>query len=190
MLNITKQAGDFDKYVKFNGKSGRWYMKNEAGDEVEITPTSFIADLENIKTGWMFFAAGTAPDKVFDASLSQPAPKPSENHKRGFSVRLFSKATFGGVVELSGTSMHLCNAVNDLYTAFEADKAANAGKIPVVKYSGTTAQKDKHGTNYKPNFVIEKWVDRPAELSATPAPAAATPPQAAPVVTASTASEF
>jgi hypothetical protein len=165
MLNITKQAGDFDKYVKFNGKSGRWYMKNEAGEEVEITPTSFIADLENIKTGWMYFAAGAAPDKVFDASLSQPAPKPSENHKRGFAVRLFSKGAFGGVVELSGTSMHLCNAVNDLYTAFEVDKAKNAGKAPVVKYNGTTAQKDKHGTNYKPNFVIEKWVDVPAELS-------------------------
>lgn len=161
-LNIVNaQSGNFDPYIKFNGKAGRFYIKNEQGEEVEVTPTSFIADLENIKTGWMMFAAGMAPDKVYDPNLSTPAARPSDNHKRGFSVRLFSKA-FGGVVELSGSSMHLNNSINELYDSFEASK--QEGKVPVVKFLGTTAMKDKQGTNYKPNFDIEKWVERPAEL--------------------------
>jgi len=164
-LNITQtqSSGTYDPYLKWNGKAGRFYIKNEAGEEVEVIPTSFIADLENIKTGWLLFVAGMAPDKVWDKELTTPAPKPSENHKRGFAMRLFSKA-FGGVVELSGSSMHLCNSVNDLYEAFESGK--QAGKVPVVKFTGASSMKDKMGTNYKPNFSIEKWVDRPAELDA------------------------
>lgn len=161
-LNIVQQqSGNFDRYIKFNGKAGRFYLKNEEGVEEEVVPTSFIADLENIKTGWMMFAAGMAPDKVYDPNLSTQAPRPSENHKRGFSLRLFSKS-FGGIVELSGSSMHLNNSINDLYEDYESKR--EEGKVPVVKFTGTTAMKDKQGTNYKPNFQIEKWVDRPAEL--------------------------
>jgi len=46
-LNIVSKegTGSYDPYVKFNGKAGRWYAKNEQGDEVEVIPTSFIADL-------------------------------------------------------------------------------------------------------------------------------------------------
>lgn len=166
-LNIVNATGNFDPYVKFNGKSGRWYCK-KGEQEVEINPTSFIADLQNIKTGWLLFFAGQAPQKTWDVDLKTPAEKPSHEHKRGFSLRLYSPATFGGVVELSANSMHVCASINDLYVAFEAEKDANQGKVPVVKFTGTTPMKDKQGTNYKPNFVIEKWVARPAELDAAP----------------------
>lgn len=165
-LNIVSQGGNFDPWVKYNGKAGRFYKKGPNGEEVEVINPVFVADFDNIKTGWIYFAAGTAPDRVWDASLSQPAPKPSENHKRGFSLRLFSNAHFDGVGELSSSSMHLCSAVNDLYTAFEAGRAQNPGMLPVVKYTGSTPMKDKKGTNYRPNFIIEKWVARPAEFDA------------------------
>jgi len=192
-LNIVSQnEGSFDNWIKFNSKAGRFYMKSEAG-EVEVSPTSFIADLENIKTGWLMFAAGQAPDRVWDASLTQPAPKPSENHKRGFSLRLFSKATFNGIVELSSSSMHLCGSVNDLYDAFEKDKGAHQGHVPVVKFTGCQTMKDAKGMNYKPSFVIEKWVPRPAELDAAPVAQAQSnqnTPQAAPVVAVASVSEF
>lgn len=172
-LNIVSQgSGDYDPYIKFNGKAGRFYMKGESG-EVEVTPTTFAADLENIKTGWLMFAAGMAPERVWDKSLSEPAAKPGPDHKRGFLLRLFSKQTFGGVVELSSNSMHICNAVNDLYMAFENGRGANVGKVPVVKLKAVVPMKDKHGTNYKPEFVIEKWVDRPSELDAPKEQAAA-----------------
>ena len=187
-LNIGSTGGDFDPYVKYNAKAGRWYLK----DDVEVQNPVFVADFSSIKTGWLLFLEGQAPDNTWDADLSNPAPKPSDKHKRGFKLRLFSGQHFGGVVELSSSSMHLCASINDLYTQYEAGAASNQGMLPVVKYTGSTPMKDKMGTNYKPNFVIEKWVPRPAEFDAVKedTPVAQAVPQAAPAVQSTGASEF
>lgn len=175
-LGIAKQGGDFDPYIKYNGKAGRFYMKGADGVEIEVTPKAFIIDFDFIKTGWMHFQAGLAPSKIFDQVTGRQDPQPSPNHKRGFEVRLYSK-DFGGVVELSGASMHLNNAIQDAYQSYAAAKDANAGKVPVFEFKGTTPMKDKMGTNYRPTFALLKWVDRPADLQ--PLVQAA---QAAPVV--------
>lgn len=167
MLNIVSKGGSYDPWVKYNSKAGRFYIKGPDANDLEVQNPIFVADFDNIKTGWLNFVAGMAPDRQWDQSLTQPLAQPSPVHKRGFSLRLFSKASFGGVVELSSSSMHLCAAINDLYTQYESAKGANAGNLPVVKYTGSTAQKDKMGTNYKPNFVIEKWIARPAEFDGT-----------------------
>ena len=42
---------------------------------------------------------GQAPDVVYFPSLDSSVPKPSENHKLGVSLRLFSNNSFGGVVK-------------------------------------------------------------------------------------------
>lgn len=196
-LNIVSTGGKFTPYVKFNSKAGRWYIKGENG-EIEVNPKQFLADFENIKTGWLMFLEGQAPSQTWDADLSSPAAKPSDNHKRGFSLKLFSKATFNGLVELSSISMHLCSAINDLYTAYEseASKAENKGKVAVVEYLGSTPQKDKMGTNYRPDFKLVKFIDRPAGFDASeegediPVAAPSAKPAPAPVPVAATTSEF
>jgi hypothetical protein len=91
--------------------------------------------------------------------------------------------------------MHLCGSINDLYDAFEAGKGANPGLVPVVKFTGCQTMKDAKGMNYKPNFVIEKWVARPAELDGAPQQVAAnqSAPQPTPApapVAAASVSEF
>ena len=161
-LNIVSSGGNFDPWVKYNAKAGKWLFK-DGDEEVEVMDPSFVADFSNIKTGWFLFMEGQAPDKVYDIDLNTLAPKPSDAHKRGFELRLFSKASFKGVVEMCSSSMHVCNAINALYDQYEAD---NAGKLPVIKANGVTPSKDKFGTNYKPNLSIEKWVTRPAEFDA------------------------
>ncbi len=162
-LNISQGGGDYLPYVKFNSKAGRWYVKKD-DKETEVTNPVFVADFANIKTGWYFYAEGQAPNIVLDASLTDPAPKPTDKHKRGFTIHLFSQKQFGGVVELNGASMHLCNSIAEVYGEYEKDSPANAGKLPVVSCTGTLPMKDKMGTNYKPVFKIEKWVDRPSEF--------------------------
>jgi hypothetical protein len=181
MLNIGSTGGDFDPYVKYNAKAGRWYFK-DGEQEKEVNNPVFIADFANIKTGWLLFLEGQAPSKVWDVNLTTPAERPSDKHKRGFSLRMFSKASFNGVVELSSSSMHLCASINELYKQYDESPEKAKGKLPVVKYTGSTPMKDKMGTNYKPNFVIEKWVDRPADLDGGE--------ESAPVVSASSVSEF
>lgn len=163
-LNIVStNSGNFDPYVKFNSKAGRWYCK-KGGVEVEVQNPVFVADFDNIKTGWILMLEGKAPNETWDGDLSTPAAKPSDAHKRGFAVRLFSNSHFGGVVKLSSSSMHICNSINNLYVQYETGKISNPGKLPVVKFTGATPMKDKMGTNYKPEFLIEKWVDRPSEF--------------------------
>jgi hypothetical protein len=70
-----------------------------------------------------------------------------------------------------------------LYTACAAQQAANAGKLPVLEYSGSKLEKIGKGTTRIPAFNIISWIDRPAGMDAEgadhSAPFAA--PAAAPV---------
>lgn len=195
-LNLGS-GGDFLPYFKYNSKADKSFVRGEAGD-VEIPKPTFVADFKNIRTGWFLLAEATAPNIVYDLDLATPAPKPSDKHKRGFKLNLFSQQSFGGdgLVEFTGASMHVCAAVNEVYAQYEKDAPANPGKLPVVAMTGSVPQKDKHGTNYKPLFSILKWVDTPPAFTAAPkAPAAAsvsdtnsTPP--APETLRVTSSEF
>jgi hypothetical protein len=188
-LNISTGGGeDFAPYVKYNAKAGRWYVKKDEG-EVEVQNPVFVADFDNIKTGWFHFAAGIAPSIVYDPNLETPAPKPSENHKKGFELQVFSKATLGGVCVFSSTSGIVGSAINEIYEQYLKEKAANQGALPVVQCTGVSAEVGKHGTNYKPVLGIAKWIPRPAEFGGSSAQVA---PQAAPVqqAPANSISEF
>lgn len=189
-LGIEKQAGDFLPWVKFNGKSGRWSAKIE-GAEQEIGNPTFVADFANIQTGWIEFGApGMPPVWTPHASLTNKAPRPNEKSKEGFKVKLFSKSSFGGVVEMMSNSMHLTSAISEMYDKYEAEVANNPGKLPVIKCVGIETMKDKMGTNYKPKFSLEKFVDRPVELDAVAAPVQQAKPAPAPQAVANNVSEF
>lgn len=172
-LNIV-QSGEFKPYCKYNAKAGRWYVKKD-DEETEVPNPTFVADFDTIKTGWFLFLEGQAPNIKHDPSLTEAAPKPSDSHKRGFEINLFSQSLFGGVVVMTASSMHINNAINEVYEQYEAQRAANPGKLPVISCTGTTPMKDKMGTNYKPNLTLVKWVDKPAELGGSGAASAPTP---------------
>ena len=79
-----------------------------------------------------------------------------------------------------------------MYEQYERERDANKGSLPVIQCNGVTPEVGKHGTNYKPNLSILKWVPRPADLGApkgniSNAPIQTGPAQAAP---ASSVSEF
>jgi len=203
MLNLGG-GGDFLPYAKFNGKAGRWYVKKGEG-EVEVMNPTFVADFDNIRTGWFWFKQGSAPQIVWDTSLTEPAPKPTATftddkgkvrdcYKRGFELKLFSEQAFGGVVVLNGAAMHLNMAVNDLYAQYISGKAANPGQLPVIQVTGTLPMKDKEGTNFKPVFSILKFVPRPsafdAQAATPPTPAAGAASNVTPQPVAQSSSEF
>lgn len=194
MSNPAGGDGSFTPYLKYNAKAGRWYTKEDKQDaqEFEVTNMTAIFDLENIRTGWFLFAAGVAPAKTYDPSLSQAAAKPGDGFKRGFEVQAFSEKNLLGVREFSSTAGAVIDSMNALYDEWMAGKAANPGKLPVVRCSSVSPVTNKHGTNYQPRFEIVSWADRPGVLAAaanaavaaaTPAPAPApaqhTPPPAA-----------
>lgn len=178
-MSNPAQGGDFDPYLKMNAKAGRFYTKNDQGEEYEVTNMTAIFDMDQLKTGWFLFAAGTAPVKQYDPSLSEAAPKPGEGFKRGFELLVYSEKNLGGRREFSSTAGAVIDAMNELYDAWQADLKNNIGKLPVVQCTGVTPVTGKHGTNYRPVFAIVSWADRPTDLplidTAQRQPAAAAP---------------
>lgn len=166
-LNLEPRTSDFTPYMKYNAKAGRWYTKTDAGDEVEVRNMTAIFDLENIKTGWILFVEGGAPDHVWDSNGSM-APAPTPKHKRGFSVNAFSPKELGGLRELSSTSNAAIIAIKELYNAWENAPEAKRGLVPVVTSSpdDIVPVKSKQGTNYQPVLKISRWVPRPDALKA------------------------
>lgn len=171
-LNIGG-TGNGKPYAKYNAKADKWFVRGSEGEDVEIERPTFVADFDNIATGWLFFREGKTPERVMDPGLERPAPSPGEDFKRGFVVMTYSPKFFGGAAEFASASIHLSNAIREVYAAYEAGKPDNAGKLPVIACTGSQAMKDKYGTNYRPAFALAKWVDRPAELpDASPVDAA------------------
>lgn len=157
-------SGASRTFVKFNSKAGRWYLRGLDGNDVEIQNPSFLIDLENIATGWLRFREGQAPERLIDPSLETAAPFPGEGFKRGFVVTTYSPKFFGGPAEFSSASAHLSNSIREVYAAYEAGRAANPGKLPVLSCTGTETMRDRYGVNYKPTFAIVQWAERPADL--------------------------
>jgi hypothetical protein len=175
--------GEFTVYVKYNAKAGRWYTKDDQPNaaEFEVVNMTAVFDIPNLKTGWFLFQAGSAPDKVINLQLSAWGPKPSDAHKRGFQINLFSDKNLLGVREFASTAGSVIEAMNGLYDAWLAAPEAAQGKLPVVKCAGVLPVTGKHGVNYAPVLEIVAWVDRPAQLGEVTAKAVAGPVMAAPV---------
>lgn len=180
-MTVATGDGDFKVFVSYNAKAGRWYTKKDEKDapQFEVTNLTAVFDMPNLKTGWFLFAAGVAPVKQYDPSLTEAAPKPGEGFKRGFELDLFSEKNLLGVREFASTAGIVIESMNALYDAWLAAPESKAGKLPVVKCVGVHPVTNKHGTNYQPQLEIVSWVDRPAELAGTAAPAAS-PPAAGP----------
>lgn len=167
-LNLTINDGEFNPYIKYNAKAGRWYVKPEGGgDEVEIDKPRLAFDMAHIKTGWIFYQEGSGPEKVWDPSPSQMAPKPPgpRKFKRGFEVMVFGPDTVPGigligVREFSSTATNCITSMLDMYADYEAAVTANPNAIPVYQCLGVKPIAGAFGTNYEPQFVLKQWVPR------------------------------
>jgi hypothetical protein len=162
-LNIGG-TGNGKPYFKYSAKSDKWFVRGADGQDKEIGPPTFAADLANIQTGWFKFEDGRPPERVIDPSLQRAAPSPGEKFRRGFVLQAFSPKYFGGLAEIISTSIHLSNAIRDIYDQFLKEKDPHTDKVPLLSCVGSQPMKDRHGTNYRPTIAIVNWVDRPPEL--------------------------
>lgn len=172
-LGLQTGGGDFLPIVKYNAKAGRWYKRNEDKTETEVTNMTAVFDLDNIEIGFIKFHPDGGPDARLAPANQPMPPSPGEGYKNGFRVKLFSPANLDGLREWMANSGLANEAMNDLYSMFEAEVGNHNGEAPVVQFLGADPISGKHGTNYKPRFEIVQWVKRPAELDAKPAAAPA-----------------
>jgi hypothetical protein len=192
-------TGDYLPIIKYDARAGRFMRVDGNGDtktEKDITKDfAAIMDLENIEIGWVGFPGGK-PDFRFKPFSEVVAvglpPRPSDEHKEGFRLRIkLDKATGGDaqVREFSHSSRLVKGAINDLHNAYEHAPESRQGKLPVVSLVDIEPVKSKTPqgttTNYKPLFSIVGWQDRPEDLDRpeleekpvkSPASVRATPP--------------
>jgi len=172
MLNLQNNSGG--AYIRFMAQTKTW----ENSSKEVITLDTIVMDMDSVRTGWLLLAVGQR-DWVEDATVGVKGKQPTPEHKYGFSVKLFSKPT--GVVEWCAASVGATKGFQSIFNACDKGAAANAGKVPVIKYEGATAVKIGAGTTAIPNFTLKNWINRPAALDADPADADFEEPAPAPV---------
>ena len=158
MLNLSSGSGS-GNYIRFSPQANMWTNNNN--EEIQLKKVVF--DIDNIKTGWLLLGVGVR-DWVQDDSVGKKGPQPSPEHKRGFMVTLYNKEI--GAAEWSSNGVGPNMGLEQMYKACSAERAANPGKLPVLQYGHSKAEKIGKGTTRIPIFVLTGWVDRPAGLDA------------------------
>jgi hypothetical protein len=159
MLNLSNNNGSGNSYIRFAPQANAW--TNRDGEEIQLKKV--VMDLDSVQTGWLMIGAGVRdwqPDEVLGAKSQSPG----EGYKRGFVVTLYSKEL--GLVDWSANAYGPCKGFEKIYN--DCDKAAgdNEGKLPVIEYVNSTAEKVGKGNTRVPNFKLAGWVARPAGMSA------------------------
>lgn len=156
MLNLSSSSGS-GNYIRFSPQANAWTNNNNE----EITLKKVVFDIDNIHTGWLLLGVGVR-DWVQDESVGKKGPQPSPEHKRGFQVVLYNKEI--GAAEWSSNGVGPNMGLEQMYKACSAERAANPGKLPVLEYGHSKAEKIGKGTTRIPIFVLKGWVARPAGL--------------------------
>lgn len=172
---VSNGGGDFTPILKYDARAGRFFrvdrVDNGQGfenDPVDITPIAkFIADFDNIETGWILFTPNAAPDFRLVPMGMQLPDRPSANHKNGirFMVKL-SKESGGDkpIREIAGTSKAFLSGLEPVYEQYRAERGKFPGKLPVLVLEKTTPVTTGMGgqksTNYHPVFRISGWAPR------------------------------
>jgi len=171
-LNLSNSGGS-GNYIRFSPQANAW--SNQDG---EFTLEKFVFDHENLQTGWMLIAIGVYEFNA-DESLGRKSAQPSPEHKRGFKATFYNKTM--GVAEFSANGAGANMGLEGLWKQVQAQAGANAGKLPVVEYTGSRPEKVGKGSTRVPEFTVTGWVARPAALQegaaaepefSAPAPAA------------------
>ena len=186
-LSTGSGGGDIKPFCKYDAKAGRLFRADRnqladgsyASESVEITNTAqFVADLANIRVGWINYTAQGPVRKLVvlgkEAIPERPQDKGADGKllfKQGFEIDiLLNKESGGGPARVLGSSAGcVIEAMDALHDAYSAAPESKSGKLPVVKIAGLSPVKSGQSTNYKPNFAIVAWLDRPGAL---PAPTA------------------
>lgn len=158
MLNLSS-AGGSGNYIRFSPQANAW--TNNQGAEIQLKKVVF--DITDVQTGWLELGVGVRNWQP-DAALGKKGPQPSPESRRGFIVKFYNKEL--GTVEWSSNGVGSNMSLEKLYLDCAAQQAANAGKLPVLEYTGSKLEKIGKGTTRIPAFNIISWIDRPAGMDA------------------------
>jgi hypothetical protein len=155
-LGLTGEGGG--QYIRYNASTGTW---NVDGEQIQLG--QFLVDPTSLKTGWGKIVAGSSPSWSWDTRPGVKGDQPSDEHKRGFSLQMYSKTI--GQREWSTNSAGSNKGLSAIWGQISDQAVANPGKVPVLKFTGATVIAIGKGSTQVPNFTLEKWVDAPADFA-------------------------
>lgn len=167
--------------------------KDESGEKFEYVIPAFadgcVMDLDSLQLGWMKDgAAGQAPEKRWNPSVSQATQRPDESKKQSggyaWTQALSVRCAIGGgkAATWEQASFGAYDAFSKLAKQISAEwptKSNNGALLPLVKQTGVETQQLKSGASNKPILAVVDWVPRPDCLK-DDAPVIATAPTTAP----------
>jgi hypothetical protein len=156
--------------LKYNAKAGRFKVDGETLSEI-----SFLADLDHMQAGWARFGENAPPGffmlPIADLAGGEPFPEQPEGSSWKKGVRLMVKLSDRSangrapVRELASNSFVVRRSFNDLYDAWDAERARHPGCLPVVSCRRCDEIEGRCGSNYAPVFEITDWIRRPPDLN-------------------------
>jgi len=158
MLNLSNNNGSGNSYIRFAPQANAW--TNRDGEEIQLKKV--VMDLDSVQTGWLLIGAGIR-DWQPDETLGAKSQSPGEGYKRGFVVTLYSKEL--GLVDWSANAYGPCKGFEKIYSDC-MKMSGETGKLPVIEYVNSTAEKVGKGNTRVPNFKLVSWVARPAGMNA------------------------
>lgn len=184
----SKSSGDIIPIVKYDAKGGDFIAQDRVQsasgewekEERELAlPCKFAADMAEMEVGWLSFQSGAPDFRMVKVGEAMPQ-KPEGDFKNAFRMRIASKEL--GLREFSHSAKTVLRAMDTLHNQYEAEKANNAGKIPVIEVTGTETIKinsPQGELRFKvPQWNISGWVEKPEMFNKTapaPEPVAASP---------------
>ncbi|HWX30951.1 MAG TPA: hypothetical protein VNZ53_26380 [Steroidobacteraceae bacterium] len=187
-LSNGSGGGDIKPFIKYDAKAGRLFRADRvqqsdgtyAGNTVEITNTAqMVMDLANIRVGWINYTSQGPIRRLVVLGQEPIPPRPDDKSadgkpvfKQAFELDLvLNTGANGGNPSprvLGSAAGCVIEAMDALHDAYSAASERKSGKLPIVKIAGVSPVKSGQSTNYKPEFEIVGWVDRPTSLAVTP----------------------
>ena len=165
------RTAEYAKIAKYKADSGKWYARNGDAD-IEVPEQTFVADIENSRTGWVKFAPGNAPELIFDHADGK-STRPSDDWQACVEFYIWSgveRPEFGG--EAMGARQVLCTSfagrkvIERMYADWAAQHGEHPNKVPVYRADGAQTHKYGNGTSALiANMQLIDWVDMPPELA-------------------------
>ena len=193
-MNVSS-GGDFLPIVKYDARAGRMFRVDRdpiSGEKTQVDITGpdlrFAIDFGGLQVGYVQFTANGPVRAMVPYGKPLPVQPQDKDEagklvsKPGFYVLIAGKGV-GGIREWCSNAAILLGALDELYQVYEQSPEARQGKIPLISVPRTIPVKSGRGaqssTNYKPEFAIDGWVDRLADMGerTVPVPASRMPPQ-------------
>jgi hypothetical protein len=151
-------------YISHKAATKSWYKNKE-----ELDVNYFMIDTATMRFGWGTYSPESGYSYVWQKDLFTPMDKPSDDHKKAFSVWVLPKYVDGDKNIEHAPCLWQRHSFGE-YSGFqqmgasfyeESLKPENQNKLPVVKWVGSEAMTVGMGNTAIPKFELAAFKERP-----------------------------